>query len=103
MGGRGLISKLTHAQAWWSVLVAGRRPRLCVLWTSTQDALSVLMTWWLAPLRESDPGVCKVKVTVPFLTQPWQSHTTTSQHLLVILIHVGQQRPHTGSLLLCAF
>lgn len=56
-----------------------------------------------SPQRESDPGACKVKVTVPFLTQPWQSHTTTSQHLLVILIHVGQQRPHTGSLLLCTF
>ena len=56
--------------------------------------------------REGDPGECKVKVTVPFLTQPWQSHTTTSQHPLVtqvILIHMGQKGPHMGSLLLCTF
>ena len=47
--------------------------------------------------REGNPGECKVKVTVPFLTQPWQSHTTTSQHPLVtqvILVHVGQKGPH---------
>lgn len=46
-------------------------------WFTPLCCLSILIAWQLATPRVSNPEI-KTKTAMPFIAQPWKSHTSTS-------------------------